>query len=72
MIGTSITAFVSDEEKNKIIEEINAENVFEKVVEKRIINGFIYSGKWLPCDSIELYEKAIKKLALNPFYLSYF
>jgi translation initiation factor 5B len=27
MIGTSITAFVSDEEKNKIIEEINAENV---------------------------------------------
>ena len=40
--------------------ESNISKIFEKVAEKRIINGFIYAGKWLPCDSMELYEKAIK------------
>lgn len=38
----------------------NISKIFEKVAEKRIINGFIYSGKWLPCDNMDLYEKAIK------------
>ena len=40
--------------------ESNISKVFEKAAEKRMIDGFIYSGKWLPCDNMELYEKAIK------------
>jgi NDP-sugar pyrophosphorylase family protein len=24
------------------------------------LNGFLYSGKWFPCDNLQLYEKAIK------------
>jgi NDP-sugar pyrophosphorylase family protein len=38
----------------------NISNTFEKVAEKKVVDGFIYSGKWLPCDSLDLYEKAIK------------
>jgi NDP-sugar pyrophosphorylase family protein len=40
--------------------ESNISRIFEQVAEKKVINGFIYSGKWLPCDSMDLYETAIK------------
>ena len=40
--------------------ESRVESMFEKLAPKGVINGFVYSGKWLPCDSIELYDKAIK------------
>ncbi|MCW1295558.1 MAG: sugar phosphate nucleotidyltransferase [Candidatus Parvarchaeota archaeon] len=40
--------------------ESNISKIFEQVAEKKIIDGFIYAGKWLPCDSMDLYDKAIK------------
>lgn len=36
------------------------EEMFEKLASKGVINGFVYTGRWMPCDSIELYDKAIK------------
>jgi NDP-sugar pyrophosphorylase family protein len=40
--------------------ESNISKIFEQVVDEKVIDGFIYSGKWLPCDNMNLYEKAIK------------
>ena len=40
--------------------ESNISKIFEHVAERRVIDGFIYSGKWLPCDNMNLYEEAIK------------
>lgn len=31
-----------------------------KLAERGKLNGFMYSGKWLPCDNLQLYEKALK------------
>ncbi len=38
----------------------NLSKLLEKAAEKGMVSGFVYSGKWLPCDSMELYEKALK------------
>ncbi len=38
----------------------NISNIFEGEASKKVIDGFIYAGKWLPCDSLQLYEEAIK------------
>ncbi len=34
--------------------------LFSNLAKKGKLNGFIYSGKWFPCDSLELYERALK------------
>ena len=34
---------------------------FEHLVRDNMINGFVYSGKWMACDTPELYEKAAKE-----------
>jgi NDP-sugar pyrophosphorylase family protein len=31
---------------------------FEHLVKDNVINGFVYSGKWMACDTPELYKKA--------------
>ena len=36
------------------------EGLFEKLASKGKLSGFICSGKWLPCDNMQLYEKALK------------
>ncbi len=36
------------------------EGLFEKLATKGKLNGFLCSGKWLPCDNMQLYEKALK------------
>jgi Nucleoside-diphosphate-sugar pyrophosphorylase involved in lipopolysaccharide biosynthesis/translation initiation factor 2B, gamma/epsilon subunits (eIF-2Bgamma/eIF-2Bepsilon) len=38
----------------------NMSKLMEKAAEKGLVSGFVYSGKWLPCDNLELYEKALK------------
>ncbi len=32
-----------------------------KLAQRRKLNGFMYSGKWLPCDNLQLYERALKE-----------
>ncbi len=34
---------------------------FEHLVKDNIINGFVYSGRWMACDTPELYQKASKE-----------
>ncbi|MCL4398969.1 sugar phosphate nucleotidyltransferase [Candidatus Parvarchaeota archaeon] len=38
----------------------NTSELFQKLAAKNMLTGFVCSGKWFPCDNMQLYEKALK------------